>query len=194
MMYTMAKVKKLTIYQLALISLMTAVTCILGPASLALPFSPVPISFTNLAIYFTIFILGTKLGTISYLIYLLLGAVGLPVFSGFSGGLGKLVGPTGGYLIGFILMAYICGIFIERYPTKEIKDRVMQVLGMILGTLVAYAFGTAWLAYMAKMSLPAALMAGVIPFIPGDLAKIVITAVAGPEIRSTLVRTGLWKR
>ena len=81
---------------MTIIALMTAVTCILGPLSIPLPFSPVPISFTNLAIYFSVFVLGTYSATVSYLVYLLMGMVGLPVFSGFSGGFGKLAGPYRG--------------------------------------------------------------------------------------------------
>ena len=84
---------------------MTAVTCILGP--LAIPIGPVPVSLTPLAVFLSVYILGTKGGTLAYLLYLLIGAVGVPVFSGFTGGLGKLAGPTGGYLVGFILMALI---------------------------------------------------------------------------------------
>jgi biotin transport system substrate-specific component len=183
--------KKLTTYQLTLTALMTAVTCILGPMSLAIPISPVPISFTNLVVYLTVCLLGTKLGTISYLIYLLLGLVGLPVFSGFTGGVGKLFGPTGGYLFGFIFMAVICGIFYEKFPGKGKKDCILQVAGMILATAVAYLFGTLWLARVAGMAFYAALGAGVIPFIPGDLAKIVIVALVGPAIRTRLVRAGL---
>lgn len=172
---------------MALIALMAAVTCILGPLSLAIPISPVPISFTNLAVYFTVYVLGTKRGTISYLIYLLLGLVGLPVFSGFTGGVGKLFGPTGGYLIGFIFMALICGIFIEKWPTKL----YLHFAGMVLGTAVCYLFGTAWLAFQANMGFYAALAAGVIPFIPGDLVKIIIALLAGPLIRKQLKRAEL---
>ena len=80
---------------LALIGLMAAITCIMGPFSIPLPFNLVPISLTNLVIYFTMYILGMKKGTISYCIYLLIGLVGLPVFSAFTGGPGKLLGPTG---------------------------------------------------------------------------------------------------
>ena len=79
---------KFTIQQIAMIAVMTAVTCVLAP--LSVPIGPVPISLTNLVIYFSLFILGTKKGTISYLIYLLIGLVGIPVFSGFTSGPGKL--------------------------------------------------------------------------------------------------------
>ena len=102
------------IQDLTLIALMAALTCILGPMSITLPFTPVPISFTNLVIYFAVMVIGMKRGTISYLVYLLIGAVGLPVFSGFSGGLAKLAGPTGGYLVGFIFLALISGFFVVK--------------------------------------------------------------------------------
>ena len=97
--------QKIRTKQMVLIALMTAVTCVLGPLSIPLPFSPVPISLTNFAIFLAIFVLGMKSGTISFIIYLLLGAIGVPVFSSFRGGFQVLAGPTGGYLIGFIFLA-----------------------------------------------------------------------------------------
>lgn len=87
-------------------ALMTAVTCILAP--LSVPIGPVPISFTNLAIYLSLYLLDWKRGTLSYFLYLLIGFAGLPVFSGFTGGVAKLAGPTGGYIVGFIPMANHC--------------------------------------------------------------------------------------
>ena len=177
--------KTLSIKNIAVIGVITAITCILAP--LSVPIGPVPISLTNLVIYFGLYILGTGKGTISYLVYLLIGLVGVPVFSGFSAGPQKLFGPTGGYLIGFIPMAVIAGIFIEKSGRKF----VLSMVGMVLGTAVCYLFGTVWLAYQAHMGFAAALGAGVIPFIPGDLAKIIIALIAGPIIRKQLKRAGL---
>lgn len=172
---------------IALIGLMAAVTCVLGPLSIPLPFSPVPISLTNLAVYLSVYVLGMKRGTVSYLIYLLIGLVGIPVFSSFTGGPGKLLGPTGGYLIGFLFMAVICGIVIDKWTT----NMPLCFLGMVLGTLVCYLFGTVWLAYQAGLSFQGALAAGVIPFVPGDLCKIVISMLIGPQIRKRLKAAGL---
>ena len=87
---TTTKKKSFTTFQMAHIAVMAAITCILGPLSIPIPISPVPISLTNLAIYLTVCLLGWKFGTISYLIYLLIGIAGLPVFSGFSSGFAKL--------------------------------------------------------------------------------------------------------
>ena len=110
--------QKIRTKQMVLIALMTAVTCVLGPLSIPLPFSPVPISLTNFAIFLAIFVLGMKSGTISFIIYLLLGAVGVPVFSSFRGGFQVLAGPTGGYLIGFIFLALIMGFALEHFDRK----------------------------------------------------------------------------
>lgn len=170
---------------LALIAVMAAVTCVLGP--LSIPIGLVPISLTNLAIYLSIYILGWKKGTVSYIVYLFIGLVGVPVFSGFTGGVGKMFGPTGGYLIGFIFMALICGVVVDRTH----HSLVPSILGMIVGTAVCYLFGTAWLAYQAHMGFYAALAVGVLPFIVGDLIKIVIAAVLGPQIRRQLARANL---
>ena len=178
--------KKSTTYQLALIGVMTALTCILGPMSVVLPFTPVPISLTNLVVYLSVCLLGWRLGTVSYLVYLLIGLVGLPVFSGFTGGAGKLFGPTGGYLIGFIFMAIVAGLFMERQSRWYFR-----LLGMILGTLIAYLFGTLWLAYVANMNFQGALAAGVLPFIPGDLVKMLLILLAAPLIETRIRRAGL---
>lgn len=178
--------QKITTYQMALIGLMTAVTCILGPLSIQLP-GGVPISLTNLVIYLTVFILGWKKATISYCIYMLLGIIGLPVFSGFAGGLGKVAGPTGGYIAGFIFLAMISGYFVEKFPGKS----YMYVIGMLLGTIVAYILGTAWFMAQTHMALGAALAACVFPFLIGDAIKIAIATLTGPSIRKQVMRTRL---
>lgn len=172
---------------MSLIGLMTALTCVLGPLAIPLPFSPVPISFTNLAVYLTVYVLGMKAGTVSYLVYLLLGMAGLPVFSGFTGGIGKLAGPTGGYLIGFIFMALISGFAIEHFPGKKL----MHVLGMAFGTGVCYLFGTGWLARQLGVSFAAGLASGVIPYLPGDTVKILFALVIGSRLRREISRLSL---
>ena len=170
--------QKIRTKQMVLIALMTAVTCVLGPLSIPLPFSPVPISLTNFAIFLAIFVLGMKSGTISFIIYLLLGAVGVPVFSSFRGGLQVLAGPTGGYLIGFIFLALIMGFALEQFDRKLVPT----IIGMIIGMAVCYAFGTVWLAKLLSLSFKEGLMMGVIPYLPGDAAKIIIAAIVGPKL------------
>lgn len=179
MQNTTTEKRKITTQQMALVAIMTALTCILAPFSL--PIGPVPISLTNLVIYFSLYLLGWKLGTLSYVIYLLIGLVGVPVFSGFTAGPAKLFGPTGGYLIGFIPMAIIAGIVIDKF-----SQRWIQILGMIVGTAICYAFGTAWFCIQAGYTVSTALAVCVIPFIPADLIKMVIAMIIGPEIRKRL--------
>ena len=163
--------QKIRTKQMVLIALMTAVTCVLGPLSIPLPFSPVPI-------FLAIFVLGMKSGTISFIIYLLLGAIGVPVFSSFRGGLQVLAGPTGGYLIGFIFLALIMGFALEHFDRKLVPT----IIGMIIGMAVCYAFGTVWLAKLLSLSFKEGLMMGVIPYLPGDAAKIIIAAIVGPKL------------
>lgn len=178
---------KSKVYQMAIIGVMTAVFCILGP--LSIPIGLVPISFTFLAIYITLYTLGMKRGTISCIIYILIGFIGIPVFSGYSGGPSKLLGPTGGYIVGYPFMSLIAGFFIDRFINKW----YLCVAGMITGTTVCYLLGTVWLAYQAHMSVSATLAVGVIPFIPADLIKIAVSAYIGPQIRKRLIKANLFQ-
>lgn len=174
-------------FQMAIIGVMAAVICLLGP--LSIPVGVVPISFTNLAIFFALYALGMKKGTTSFVIYMLIGLAGLPVFSGFTSGPSKLLGPTGGYIIGFFFMALISGYFIDKFFNKW----YLCFIGMVLGTTVLYIFGTLWLSYQANMPASAALVTGVIPFIPGDLVKILVAALVGPQIRKRLIKANLFQ-
>lgn len=176
------------IRQLTMVGLMTAVICLLGPIAFNIPFvSPVPISLGMLGIYLATSILGMKLGTLSVVIYILLGFAGVPVFTNFTGGASKLLGPTGGYIIGYIFMALICGFFINKWESKP----VINFLGMVLGTAVCYMFGTAWLAFQMSKTFPQALMIGVIPYIPFDLVKLLLALVLGGQVRKRLKKAGL---
>lgn len=170
---------------LTLVGVMTAVICILGP--LSIPIGAVPIAFGNLAIFFSVYVLGMKLGTISCIMYLLIGLCGLPVFTAYSGGFGKLLGPTGGYLVGYIFMAFICGFFIDRWTA----NRILCMTGMILGQAVCYLLGTLWFIYQAGVPFKEALFTCVVPFIAGDLLKMVLAAVFGPQLRAALAKAGL---
>lgn len=178
---------KFSVKQLALVGLMSAVICVLGPLALNIPVSPVPISLGTLAIYFVVSVLGMKLGTLSVVIYILLGLVGVPVFANFTSGPEKLFGPTGGYIIGYIFMALICGFFVDKWG----KKLPIYFLGMLLGTAVCYLFGTALLAYQMSLTFSQALAAGVIPYIPGDLVKLIIAMAVGYQVRKRLLKAGL---
>ena len=163
-------------------AMMTAVLCVLGP--LSLPIGPVPVSLATLGIYLTMYILGTKRGVIACLLYVLIGLVGLPVFSGFSGGITKLAGPTGGYIVGYLPMAWVTGLVVTRFEKKPL----LCIVGMELATWMLYLMGTAWLAYSAGMTFGKAFGIGVLPFILPDLIKIVLSAVIGPVLKKRLER------
>ena len=188
------------------IALMAALQCIISPFAITFPISPVPISLATLMLYLSIYILGKKHATISCGIYLLIGLVGIPVFSGFTGGVGKLLGPTGGYLIGYPALTFIGGWCVEKWSNRVSsvngvgvmeKDRVdklglfMQGLGLALGTAACYLFGSLWLSYQTGMDFVAALGVGVVPFVPGDVVKIAIGVVVGNAIRRRLVKAGV---
>lgn len=147
-------------------ALMAALTA--AGAYIAIPIGPIPIVLQNLFIMLAGLLLGGRWGLISVGVYLLAGAVGLPVFAGGSGGVGKLVGPTGGYLLGFAVAAYLIGVVSESGRGRVMVD----VLAMITGTLVIYAFGVAWLKVVTGMSFSKAFSVGMLPFLIGDALKI----------------------
>ena len=171
----MQKTKKITFIALA-----AAIMCVLGPISVPIPVSPVPVSLGLFAIYAAVYVLGMRYGTYAVAVYILLGFVGLPVFSGFSGGAGKLLGPTGGYIIGYVFAALISGAFIDKFENKKI----LNAAGMFLGTAACYLFGTFWLMYQADLPFGAALTEAVLPFIPADVVKIIAVMLICPRLRS----------
>ena len=183
----------MSIKRIVSIALMTAVICVLSPFAIAIPISPVPVSLATLAIYLTLMIIGLVDGTISVIIYVILGFAGAPVFTGFTGGVGKVLGPTGGYIIGYIFLAMIEGIFVERARGARPYEKASAIvfLGMLLGTLVLYAFGSLWLARQANMSLAAALSVGALPFIIGDIVKMIVALFVGTKIRKALKNNNL---
>ncbi len=176
-----------SVRQLTTVGMLTAVICVLGPFALNIPISPVPISLGTLGIYLAVSILGMRSGTLSVAIYILLGFAGVPVFVNFTSGAGKLFGPTGGYIIGYILMALICGFFIDKWDGRFI----VNFLGMVLGTAICYLFGTIWLALQMSLTFPQALAEGVLPYIPFDLVKLLLALILGSQVRKRLKKAGL---
>lgn len=146
------------------IGLGAAMLCVLAPISI--PIGDVPLSLATLVILVTAGVLGPWESAAATLVYLILGCVGLPVFSGFAGGLGRVFGPTGGFLLGYVPMALIAGSGRGR------------VAPMILGNAALYAIGTAWYAVYANVTPWAALAVCVLPCLPIDGAKLVAAAVA----------------
>lgn len=158
-------------------ALFTAVICVVSP--FAIQIGDIPLSFGTLAIYIAAASLGWKFGTLSVIVYILLGAVGMPVFTGFTGGLFKLVGLTGGYIFGYIFLALIAGLTVDLTDGK----RWSYPIGMVAGTILLYIFGTIWYIIQSGAPLPAALGMCVVPFLPGDCAKIIVASSISPVIR-----------
>lgn len=182
------KIKKMT-----MTALMAAVMCVLGPLSIQI--GPIPISLTNLAIYLAVYIVGGKMATLSYLVYFLIGLFGMPVFSGGGAGPAKAVGPTGGYLIGFFLLALICGLFIDRkWNLPKPVKYMLHFIGMCLGTAVAYIFGTIWFVVSTQTEIVKAIMTCVVPFIGVDILKMIIALVIGGTIKEVLEKSGVLSR
>ena len=171
------KEKKFTVYQLCFMALMAAVTCILAP--LSIPIGPIPISLTNLVVYFTVYVIGLKAGTCSYCLYVLLGVVGLPVFSGYVGGPAKIAGPTGGYIVGYIVCAWVTGIIV-----KYTKGKIYQIaLAMVVGVALCYVLGTIWFMILSGNPLKVSLGFCVFPFLPGDAIKIILASTISAKLR-----------
>ena len=169
-------------------ALMTAAICVIGPLSIPLA-GGVPISLQDFIIGLAAVLLGMKRGTMATFLYLLLGLAGLPVFSGFTGGIGKLAGPTGGYLVGFLLLALIVGKasdMTDSWLMIALALVLGQLADMAIGQLADMAIGTAWLMWMAHMDLKAALFAGVIPFLPGNAVKTVAVVLIGRTVKPLL--------
>ena len=175
------------IFTLTKLALSVSIMCILGPIIIPLPFSPIPISITQIGLYLSIYFLGYKLATYCTLIYILMGLIGLPVFSGYSGGLQKLTSPTGGYLIGFIFLTFISGIFIEKYT----NNLYLTILGYTLGNLLCYSLGSIWLSYSTNISIKTAFIIGVIPYIFTDILKVIVYIVIGTRLRRNALKS-LW--
>jgi biotin transport system substrate-specific component len=144
-------------------------------ARVAIPWWPVPMTLQPLAVLFTGAVLGSRRGSLTLLLYLAEGAVGLPVFAG-GAGVAYMLGPTGGYLVSYPIVAGLVGWLAERGWDRRL---VWTAAAMTLGLLVIYAFGVAWLAGLLG-DLETALVQGMLIFIPGDLIKIAIATLALP--------------
>ena len=159
-------------------ALMAAVTAVAAQITIPLPFSPVPFTMQVLAVILSGLLLGPRYGALAQAIYVLIGAVGVPVFAAFTGGLGIVLGPTGGYLISYPLAAAVAGL--AAYAARNAPRRQALVRSIAAGTgalAVIYAIGATWLAVQSGLPLSVALAQGVVPFVPLDLVKVALSAL-----------------
>ena len=171
---------KMKLKDYILCAIFAAFIAVLAQVQIPLPFTPIPISLAVLAVLVTGGLLGVKRSLISIVVYILLGIIGIPVFAGFQGGPNVLVGPTGGYIIGYIPLIIIVAAF-TSYATNKAKERgwpaykkvILLVAGAVVGILFLYALGTTWFMISTGRTLVEALAMCVVPFIPGEIIKIV---------------------
>lgn len=179
--------KKISTADMVLCAMCAAITCVLAPISV--PIGPIPISLCTFAVMLAGVLLGAKLGFVSQLIYVLLGAVGLPVFAGYTAGLAKIAGVTGGYIVGYPFLALVIGLIYGKFGRgcADVKRKVLWMfIGMIAGTAVLYAIGTVWYCVLSGNGVIAALGACVIPFLPGDFLKMVVVAIVSVPVEKAL--------
>lgn len=167
----MMPIKKMTLC--ALFAALTAVC-----AQISLPIGPVPITLTLLPILLCAVLMDKRYATVSTLVYVLMGLIGLPVFSGFSGGTGVLMGATGGYIVGFVPCAFIAAWMMERKGGFW-----WRCVSMVVGVVVCYVIGTVWFMMTKGTPLWASLTWCVFPFLPGDAAKIALAAYLGGRLK-----------
>ena len=175
---------------LVLCAMCAAITCILAPLSIPLT-GGVPVSLATFAVMLSGVLLGGPLGALSQLIYVLLAAVGLPVLAGWTGGLGIVLGMTGGYIIGYIPCAWLTGLIYKKYgeTAKRPVKILSMILGMTAGNIALYVIGTAWFMFITEMTLKASLTACVIPFIPGNIIKMAAVIIIGLPVEKAIRRT-----
>ena len=155
---------------------MAAVTAV--AAQIAIPIPPVPFTLQVLAVILSGLLLGSRYGALAQVVYVLVGAVGVPVFSEFSGGLGAILGPTGGYLVSYPIAAAVAGLASGAARSGS-RRRALWVgfLWGCVGLAVIYAFGAAWLSVVTDLPFAAALAQGVLIFVPFDLIKVALAAL-----------------
>jgi len=165
-----------------LASLMAALTAV--GAYIHVPIGPVPIVLSTLFVLLSGLLLGSRWGLTSMCLYLLVGAMGMPVFAGGKGGVAHFLGPTGGYLFGYVLASWLTGFIAERSQSILI----LEFLSVLIGSLAIYSLGVPWLKMVTQMSWAKTLMVGMVPFLIGDAVKASIALILARAVRPILNR------
>lgn len=179
-----SKSAKITTKEIVCVGMFAAVLAVLSQISIPMP-SGVPITLQTFAVALTGVVLAWKLGTASMIVYILLGAVGVPVFAGFSGGAQVLVNYTGGFIWGFIVMTLLCGIGIQR------KNKVIGILFGLAGLAVCHLFGTIQFMFVMKMGFVESFLLASAPYLIKDVISVVLGFVIGGQLRVRLLKAGL---
>ncbi len=175
--------KKIKAYDAVIIALMSSFVAVCSFVSI--PVGSVPVTLQTFAVFVCVGILGKNRGTVSVLIYILLGLAGIPVFSGFQSGLTALMGPTGGYIVGFLPAVFVAGLIIE----KTGKKIPFMIASFLAGLIICYIFGIVWYIFVfadGKTSLYSAFTLCVLPYVLPDTVKIVLSAVVSKSVGERL--------
>lgn len=168
---------------MVIVAMFAALIGVLSQISIPLPFSPVPITLQTFAVFLTGAVLGSRKGAVTLLVYVFLGLFGIPVFSQGKSGLPVLVGPTGGYIWGFILAVFIIGKIIEG--TNNIS--FLRCMGaMLLGMVVIYIFGVGQLMLVLEVGFQEAFIMGALPYLPLEVVKVITGAYLGKTLRKAM--------
>ena len=170
---------------LTMCAIFTALVAVCSQITIPLPI--IPINLALFAVYLAGALLGPWRGALSLVVYLLLAAVGVPVMAGFRGGLGNLVGNTGGYVVGYIFAAFFTGLLAVKWGSKFWQ----LCVAMVLGCAVRYFFGPLWYSILSGTPFFASFSACVVPCLPCDVVKILLAALLASRLRPVLLRQGL---
>lgn len=168
---------------MVLCSIFAAIMCVFS--MITIPIGVVSITLAVFGVMLTALTLGTRRAVISIALFILIGSIGLPVFSGFKGGISVLFGPTGGYITSYIFMALTVGLLTKKLPTNKTAAFFIKILACLAGLIVCYAFGTLQFIFLQSVNITQALWLCVIPFIPFDIVKIICAITISDVIKRT---------
>lgn len=174
-------------FALVLAAIFAGISAVLS--QIQIPLGLVPINMTHISIFLAAGLLGFKCGTASQALYVVLGAIGMPVFTGFTSGLGIMSGPTGGFIIGYIACTAATAVLIDHFG----RTIVSIALAMTVGMAVSYICGVAWYMYSMHVTLIPALTTCVFPFLPGDALKIALSAALVKRLRPVIKSQFVWE-
>jgi biotin transport system substrate-specific component len=180
---TVNKTQRISTRDLVLTGMFAAILCVM--AQITIPIQPIPFSLSIFALFLIGALLQPRYAFLAALIYLLLGAFGVPVFAGFKGGLTHLTGPTGGYLMAYPLMTLVTSLFHQLGK----KHRIISLsIGMTISLFLCYLIGTLWFTFITGKTLYVALTLCVFPFVPFDIVKIILAVSVSLLIRKALIK------
>ena len=170
--------EKNKVRDITVIGLMVALLCISSYIAFPLPFTPIMITSQTIIINLIALTMNTKKGVLSIIVFYLIGAIGVPVFSGGRSGIGTLVGPSGGYFLGFLLTVLV----ITLIKGKNLNLRKSIILTVFVGMTIIYICGATWMGYYNGLSFMENLKVSILPFIPGDIIKCVLASYIAVKI------------